>query len=609
MSDRNRAKEPTTDEELHAATIGAPTEVNGQILLVAYDPEWPVLFAREAAKIRAALGERALMIEHAGSTSVPGLMAKPIIDIIVAVADSSDESAYVPALESAGYQLRIREPEWEQHRLLKGAHPEVNMHVFSSGSREITRMLMMRDWLRANEADRELYAATKRDLASRTWKYVQNYADAKTTVIAEIMARAEAARATAAAETSKADYSVAYLTDVEGIWEKLTSFCQDNPLVSLEPGDRLTVRPGATFVYGGDAIDRGAAGRRLMRVLLEAWRRQPSQVVMLAGNRDINKLRLMRELNGFPPSRAPAEVRAAPRPVLLRWIFENTMGAREAFAFRQEELTANGLPASDEAVVDSFLEDLGPGGLLRDYLVACRLVHRIGNTLFVHGGVHEHSVGHVPSRAPIEGVDAWAEALNRWYAEQLEAFIEWRFDSEGLPAWEPVIAYQAPTPGDRINTASVVYGRMADENNHPTLPSQELVARLTREGIHRLVVGHTPSGDSPSVVRGEDFELVLADNSYGRVEGASQLFVRDDSVYVEGRAKLDDGRLDQVRFQLSLKDSASFIGHQLLDTGQLVKGPLESGGWLLFRALPQRRIEQLSAAPAELAGRSLGPAR
>jgi hypothetical protein len=413
----------------------------------------------------------------------------------------------------------------------------------------------------------------------------------------------------ARADPSKAVYPVAYLTDVEGIWEKLASFCQDNPHVSLETGNRLRVQPGVTFVYGGDAIDRGAAGRRVLRTLLEAWRRQPSQVVLLAGNRDINKLRLVRELNGYPPARMPAEVRGASRPVLLRWIFENSMGAREAFAFRQAELAGTGTPVSEEEVVDSFLEDLGPGGLLRDYLAACRLVHRIGNTLFVHGGVHEHSLGQVPSRGHVEGVDAWAEALNRWYARQIEAFIEQRLDQGGTPAWQPLIAYQAPAPGTRVNTASVVYGRMADENNHPMLPSQALIATLVREGIHRLVVGHTPSGDSPSVVRGEEFELILADNSYARVEGASRLFIRDDSVSIEGRVRLDDGRLEQLHFELALGDSSSGLGRQMLDTGHLVKGPLESGGWLLFRALPQWRIEQISASPAELAGRGLGLAR
>jgi GrpB-like predicted nucleotidyltransferase (UPF0157 family) len=134
------------------------------------------------------------MLEHAGSTSVPGLAAKPIIDMLLVVADSADEPAYVPAMESTGYVLRIREPEWHQHRLFKGPDTNINLHVFSYGCPEIDRMLMFRDWLRSNDADRELYERTKRELAKQTWKYVQNYADAKTSVVEEIIARARAAR-------------------------------------------------------------------------------------------------------------------------------------------------------------------------------------------------------------------------------------------------------------------------------------------------------------------------------------------------------------------------------------------------------------------------------
>jgi hypothetical protein len=406
----------------------------------------------------------------------------------------------------------------------------------------------------------------------------------------------------------KSEHSIAYLTDVEGLWEKLASFCEGNPLVSLEEGERLVVRPGATFVFGGDAIDRGPDGRRVVHTLLEAWRRQPSQVVLLAGNRDINKLRLVRELRGHPLARTPADVRGGPRPALLRWIFENTMGARGAFDFRRAELERTG-PVSDEDVVDSFLADLDAGGELREYLRACQLVYRSGNTLFVHGGVHEHSLEVVPSRGRVEGVDAWSEALNGWYREQLAAFSEGRFERDGTPAWEPVIAYQAPTPGQRINTASVVYGRMADERNHPSLPSPALIETLARSGIHRLVVGHTPSGDCPSVLREGAFELILADNSYGRVEGASRVLLREDSAWVEGRVKLDDGRLEQVRFQLAHGDPSGPIGRRLVDSGQLVKGPLTSGELLLFRALPQFHVEQLAVDPHALAGRSLGPAR
>jgi len=180
----------TTEEELRAVTVGALQPHNGAVLIVDYDPEWPRQFTMEAAKIRAALGERALLLEHVGSTSVPGLAAKPILDILLVVADSADESSYVPELERAGYVLRIREPEWFQHRVLKGVEPAVNLHVFSPGCEETERMLLMRDWLRTHDDDRALYETTKRELAQRTWKYVQNYADAKTAVVEAILARA-----------------------------------------------------------------------------------------------------------------------------------------------------------------------------------------------------------------------------------------------------------------------------------------------------------------------------------------------------------------------------------------------------------------------------------
>jgi GrpB-like predicted nucleotidyltransferase (UPF0157 family) len=181
MSDR--------EAELQAAHVGK-VEVHGKpIELVDYDPAWPELYEREAEKIHAALGEGVLRLEHAGSTSVPGLAAKPIIDIVLTVADSADEDSYVPALEAAGYGLAIRERDWHEHRALKSTDPKVNLHVFSAGCPEIERMLVFRDRLRANKADRDLYERTKRDLARRTWEYTQDYADAKSEVVEEILVR------------------------------------------------------------------------------------------------------------------------------------------------------------------------------------------------------------------------------------------------------------------------------------------------------------------------------------------------------------------------------------------------------------------------------------
>lgn len=177
-------------ERIERVTIGAPARLDGRVTLVDYDPGWPLLFAREADRIRGVLGDRVLLLEHIGSTSVPGLLAKPILDMLLVVADSADEAAYVEPLEAAGYVLRIREPDWHEHRLLKGPDTDVNLHVYTAGSREIERNLLFRDRLRGNREDRDLYARTKRELAARTWKYTQNYADAKSEIIEEILLRA-----------------------------------------------------------------------------------------------------------------------------------------------------------------------------------------------------------------------------------------------------------------------------------------------------------------------------------------------------------------------------------------------------------------------------------
>lgn len=183
---------PLTDEQIRKAAVGELKAHDAPITLVPYDPKWPELYAREAERIRTALGQRVLMIEHVGSTSVHGLTAKPIIDILVAVPDSSNEPSYVPLLEKAGYRLTIREPDWHQHRLFKGPDTNINMHVFTIGSVEIERTLRLRNWLRKTPEDRRLYAETKQDLARQKWHFVQNYADAKSKLIEAILSRAQA---------------------------------------------------------------------------------------------------------------------------------------------------------------------------------------------------------------------------------------------------------------------------------------------------------------------------------------------------------------------------------------------------------------------------------
>ena len=149
MADRGPpGRAPTTEEQLRRNWVVEPPRLTGKLQVVDYDPRWPALFRREAARIRALLGERALRLEHIGSTSVPELAAKPIIDILLVVADPADEPAYLPDLEAAGYVLVIREPEWFQHRCLKGPDTNLNLHVHPPDSPEIERSLLFRERLR-----------------------------------------------------------------------------------------------------------------------------------------------------------------------------------------------------------------------------------------------------------------------------------------------------------------------------------------------------------------------------------------------------------------------------------------------------------------------------
>jgi GrpB-like predicted nucleotidyltransferase (UPF0157 family) len=160
------------------------------VVVAEADPAWPHQYAEHEHRIRAALAHLVIDVHHVGSTSVARLAAKPVIDICLVVPDATDEDAYVPHLQEAGYVFAVREPTWYQHRFFRGDDARVNLHVFPAGCEETVRMLAFRDWLRSHPEDRALYEATKRRLAAGEWEFVQDYAEAKSEVVHEILARA-----------------------------------------------------------------------------------------------------------------------------------------------------------------------------------------------------------------------------------------------------------------------------------------------------------------------------------------------------------------------------------------------------------------------------------
>ncbi|WP_212999993.1 GrpB family protein [Winogradskya consettensis] len=182
---------PLTPGQMKLRTVGdRPSEVTKPITVSAYDPEWPHMYAREETRIRAALGDRVIALDHVGSTAVPDLPAKDRLDIDLIVADPADENAYVPDLTAAGYTLRTREPHWYEHRCLWTDSHDVNLHVFGPDCDEYLRHLILRDWLRTHPAARDRYAAQKYEAAAAHPLSMANYVGSKAAVIVDILKRA-----------------------------------------------------------------------------------------------------------------------------------------------------------------------------------------------------------------------------------------------------------------------------------------------------------------------------------------------------------------------------------------------------------------------------------
>ena len=185
----SRTRKPRRPDVTTVELVGGPEPL--EVELHDHDDRWAGTYLDHQRRIRAALPAVAIDVQHIGSTSVPGLAAKPIVDIVVTVDDITAEEDYLDALLAAGYELRVREPG---HRLVRTPARDVHVHIYERGDPAVDDYLLLRDHLRSDPADRARYESTKRALLSRRWDDMNDYADAKTDVILAIKARARAAR-------------------------------------------------------------------------------------------------------------------------------------------------------------------------------------------------------------------------------------------------------------------------------------------------------------------------------------------------------------------------------------------------------------------------------
>jgi GrpB-like predicted nucleotidyltransferase (UPF0157 family) len=180
------AYEQPTQEQVAAARVDHDSWSTESVEVVPPDRAWSEWFAAVRDRVVGALGDRALTVEHVGSTAVPGLWAKPVVDVDVTVADVEDEGSWLPALQDAGFVLRVREPDWQGHRLVRGEDPPANVHVWPVSAVEPRRHVVFRDWLCTHEDDREQYAEAKRAAASRGFTDVMLYNNEKAGVIYDL---------------------------------------------------------------------------------------------------------------------------------------------------------------------------------------------------------------------------------------------------------------------------------------------------------------------------------------------------------------------------------------------------------------------------------------
>ena len=381
---------------------------------------------------------------------------------------------------------------------------------------------------------------------------------------------------------------VAYLGDVEGQLSRLTSFLESSTAFE-KTGGVWKLKPGKTLVFSGDALDRGDGGREVLRILLDLKTRYPERVIFTLGNRDIMKLVILPELS--------EENMRAPLAPYDEWLANNhvdprvfrqdkatklrfllwAIGAKNAFEDFRTELRREGKTGTDQEVLETYIAELKPGGLIARYLEQAQLAHIDAETgtLFVHGAANETNIGRLPEHPGVrmKRVTDWVKELNRWSRSEIAKAAT----TTSVNGAQALVDSITRDPKTHANDSSIVTARYFDGKGILGMPSRELIESLKKQGVRRIAVGHTPTGEIPLVMVEDGFEIVMADQSFNSSGNSGAIAITDHGVRMTsvlpgmGAVHVD-----------TAKGIPEHVG-QLLSTGELVAGQLASGEIMLFK--------------------------
>lgn len=337
------------------------------------------------------------------------------------------------------------------------------------------------------------------------------------------------------------------LSDIEGDWDKFVTWIEESQAFEGEPPSQIRLKEGHHFVFMGDAVDRGVGDIRILETLLNLKEANPEKINFILGNHDLSKLRILSELSNeamedIPPSMHPwikgqmSKGRRIPaRPISesqfqnalpnyntkyyrLKWILE-TMGAGEALENRKKELEILlGVEVDSEKAIQSFIDDISPGGLMHRYLKAADLAAEVNGDLFVHGAITDENIGRVPGNTDeMVDLNEWIKELNAWAQNNIDSWVN------NGKAQEDLLQYFTPIRGEGANQTSVLFARFFNRNGKIKPPSIETVKKLSAF-FQRVVVGHTPVGNLPLIFTSEGVDFVMADTSTNKKAVRLELF-------------------------------------------------------------------------------------